>query len=159
MRTLPLVVMTVVLGMSVSPAFCQETERVALEGTTRALPAQTPVQDDASAQDDAAADTRSRSGFGQVMALLTGLLEDAAQREASGGRQGFALDNPAVVVSVTPVQGADSFVRRDGSLPRDDDDQRDESQHDAPRRDTANARLAVQPGLAPDGHVPDATPR
>ena len=155
MRTLPLVVMTVVLGMSVSPAFCQETERVALEGTTRALPA----QDDASPQDDASADTRSRSGFGQVMALLTGLLEDAAQREASGGRQGFALDNPAVVVSVTPVQGADSFVRRDGSLPRDEDDQRDESQHDAPRRDTANARLAVQPGLAPDGHVPDATPR
>ena len=146
MRTLPLVVMTVVLGTSTLPAFCQETEAVVLDPATQAAPAQY----------DASVDTSSRSGFGQVMALLTGLLEDAAQREASGGKQGFALDNPAVVVSVTPVQGADSFVRRDGSLPRGDDRSDDDRRdvRDAPRRDVAHARLAGQ-----SNHAPDATPR
>jgi len=147
MRTLPLVVMAVALGTSVSPASCQETEGVALDEATHVAPAQAPVQD------DAPPDASARSGFGQVMALLTGLLEDAAQREASGGTQGVALDNPAVVVSVTPVQGADSFVRRDGS-PARDDDRRADDQRDAPRRDAANARLAGQ-----SNHAPDATPR
>lgn len=147
MRMLPLVVMTVVLGTSAFPASSQETKGVAA-----------PAKTHAGADDDASPDASARNGFGQVMALLTGLLEDAARREASGDRQGFALDNPAVAVSVTPVQGADSFLRRDGSLPRDNG-QRDDAQRDVPRRDTANARLAVQPGLAPDGQVPDATPR
>ena len=149
MRTLPVVVMTVALGTSAFPAFCQETDSVALDRATDGA--------QASAQDDAPPAGGSRSGFGQVMALLTGLLEDAAQREASDAKESFALDNPAVVVSVTPVRGADSFVRRDGSLPRDDDrrddNPRDDNPPDAPR-DAANARLAGQ-----SDHAPDATPR
>lgn len=156
MHTLPLVVMAVILGTLASPAFGQdafgqEPDGTATGDTTRAAPANTQAQ--VQAGEDARPDLGSKSGFGQVMALLTGLLEDAAQRETSGSTQGFALDNPAVVVSVTPVQGADSFMRRDGSLPRDDD-QRDGDQRYAPRRDTANARLAAQPG-----HASDATPR
>lgn len=143
MHTLPLVVMAVLLGTLALPAFGQEPDGIATGDTTRAAPANTPAQ---------AGDDASKSGFGQVMALLTGLLEDAAQREASGGKEGFALDNPAVVVSVTPVEGADSFVRRDGS-PARDDDQRDDGRRDAPRT-AAHARLAAQPG-----HASDATPR
>lgn len=60
--------------------------------------------------DSDAGDT-TRSGFGQVMSVLTGLLADAAQREATGRGEGLALDNPAIEISVTPVDGARSFVR------------------------------------------------
>ena len=140
MRTLPVVVMTVALGTSAFPAFCQETDSVALDRATDGA--------QASAQDDAPPAGGSRSGFGQVMALLTGLLEDAAQREASGNKEGFALDHPAVVVSVTPVRGADSFLRRNGS-PRDNNP-RDDRQRDASRRNAASARLAAQPRPASD---------
>lgn len=52
-----------------------------------------------------------RSGFGQVMSVLTGLLQDAAQREATGHGDGFALDNPAIEISVTPVEGQTSLLR------------------------------------------------
>lgn len=51
----------------------------------------------------------SKSGFGQVMAVLTGLLQDAAMREAGGGNEGFQLEDPALRIEVTPVAGSDSF--------------------------------------------------
>ena len=53
----------------------------------------------------------AHSGFGQVMSVLTGLLQDAAQREATGRSDGFTLDNPAIEISVTPVEGRDSLLR------------------------------------------------
>ncbi len=61
---------------------------------------------------DAGADAADApSGFGQVMSVLTGLLQDAAQREATGRSDGFTLDNPAIEISVTPVEGRDSLLR------------------------------------------------
>lgn len=62
---------------------------------------------------DASADARDKapSGFGQVMSVLTGLLQDAAQQEASGRSDGFALDNPAIEISVTPVEGRTSLLQ------------------------------------------------
>jgi len=63
---------------------------------------------DADAGSDAGA---TPSGFGQVMSVLTGLLQDAAQREATGRSDGFALDNPAIRISVTPVEGRTSLLR------------------------------------------------
>ena len=67
---------------------------------------------------DTAADERADapdqspgSGFGQVMSVLTGLLQEAAQREATGRSDGFALDNPAIEISVTPVEGRTSLLR------------------------------------------------
>jgi len=142
MHPLPLVVLVMILGTLAPPALGQEPKGVASEDTTRAGPAKAPADDDMSP------DRGSKSGFGQVMALLTGLLEDAAQREASGNKEGFALDHPAVVVSVTPVRGADSFLRRNGS-PRDNNP-RDDRQRDASRRNAASARLAAQPRPASD---------
>lgn len=61
--------------------------------------------------DDAGADAAPRSGFGQVMSVLTGLLQDAAQREATGRGEGLVLDNPAIEISVTPVEGQTSLLR------------------------------------------------
>ncbi len=60
-----------------------------------------------------------RSNFGQVMSVLTGLLRDAAQREATGHGDGFALDNPAIEISVTPVAGQRSLLRAPAERPRE----------------------------------------
>lgn len=152
MHTLPLVVMTVVLGVLAPSASGQETSGMAHDGATAddatlASPAHVGAQ---AASADASAGPRN--GFGQVMALLTGLLADAAQREASGDDAGFALDNPAVVVSVTPVQGTDSFLRGDASTAPGNNEDHD-GPRDAPRRDTANARLAAEPAH-PAGAMP-----
>ena len=151
MHTLPLVVMIMVLGMLAPPASGQETSGIAA-GIARddATPddlTRAPVHARA---DGASADASSgpRNGFGQVMALLTGLLADAARREARGDDAGFALDNPAVVISVTPVQGTGSFLRTDASPAPGDE------QHDDGRRDTANPRLAAEPA-----HAANAMPR
>lgn len=155
MRTLPLVVMTAVLGMLPLAAFGQASDGTAREAATREPPVHAQV-DDASGN-ARTGNARPRNGFGQVMALLTGLLADAARREASGDDEGFALDNPAVVVSVTPVQGTDSFLR-DGASPSRADkqhgDARSDEQHEVPQHDAANARLAAEPV-----HAPDAMPR
>ena len=70
----------------------------------------TTVDAGADADPQPAADA-TRSGFGQVMSVLTGLLQDAAQREATGRGDGFALDNPAIEISVTPVEGQTSLLR------------------------------------------------
>lgn len=62
---------------------------------------------------DAGADAAgTTSGFGQVMSVLTGLLQDAAQREATGRSDGFVLDNPAIEISVTPAEGRTSLLRK-----------------------------------------------
>jgi hypothetical protein len=60
------------------------------------------------ASDDAGA---PRSGFGQVMGVLTHLLQDAAERELGRREPGLVLENPALQISVTPVEGETSFVR------------------------------------------------
>ena len=69
--------------------------------------APTPANADA----DAAANDAPHSGFGQVMSVLTSLLEDAARREATGHGEGLVLDNPAIEISGTPVAGETSLLR------------------------------------------------
>lgn len=63
--------------------------------------------------------TAPKSGFGQVMAVLTGLLRDAAMREAGDADDGFALEDPALRIAVTPVQGSDSFLQAPRAPDRD----------------------------------------
>lgn len=94
-------------------------------------------------QVDVEAAPAAKSGFGQVMAVLTGLLQDAAQREAGGGDDGFQLEDPALRIEVTPVAGSDSFLREE---PR------------RARRTTGPARAAVAAQLAGEGAA-QATPR
>ena len=53
-----------------------------------------------------------KSGFGQVMSMLTGLLQEAAARQATRGSSDASLpqsDQSAVTISVTPVAGRSTF--------------------------------------------------
>lgn len=56
---------------------------------------------------------RGKSGFGQVMSVLTTLLQDAANKEASGtattAAERLSADESAVSISVTPVTGSSTF--------------------------------------------------
>ena len=70
----------------------------------------------AAIQDDAAtavATGKPRSGFGQVMRMLTDLLQEAARKQASATGNDASLSatagNSAVNISVTPVAGRSGF--------------------------------------------------
>ena len=56
---------------------------------------------------------RDKSGFGQVMSMLTGLLQEAAAKQANSGSSDAALplssDESAVTITVTPVAGRSTF--------------------------------------------------
>lgn len=70
----------------------------------------TPAGVDASATEST---TRAKSGFGQVMSVLTTLLQDAATKEAAGTSSTAAdllsAEASAVSISVTPVAGSSTF--------------------------------------------------
>jgi len=85
----------------------------------------------------------AKSGFGQVMSVLTGLLHDAAMREAGNGGEGIQLEDPALRIEVTPVAGSDSFLQ---AQPR------------KPARTAGEARATVAAQLAGKGAA-QATPR
>lgn len=109
MRNVRLMLATSLLAMS--PA-------AIAQGQQRDQPAAMPAIAMDTGAGEAAVDTGAdqaaespRSGFGQVMSVLTGLLQDAAQQEASGRSDGFALDNPAIEISVTPVEGRTSLLQ------------------------------------------------
>jgi hypothetical protein len=120
MRKFPVLLATSLLAMAFAPAaHARQTDHAVATG--HALPEAGVAADTgagtgatvdagADAEPQQAAET-SRSGFGQVMSVLTGLLQDAAQREATGRGDGFALDNPAIEISVTPVEGQTSLLR------------------------------------------------
>ena len=54
-----------------------------------------------------------KSGFGQVMSVLTGLLQDAAGKESAGASsstsQTLSSEESAVTITVTPVAGRSTF--------------------------------------------------
>lgn len=56
---------------------------------------------------------RDKSGFGQVMSVLTGLLQDAAARQTTGtssnAPQLLSSGQSAVTITVTPVAGRTTF--------------------------------------------------
>lgn len=56
---------------------------------------------------------RGKSGFGQIMSVLTGLLQDAAGKESVGasstGARTLSSDESAVTITVTPVAGRSTF--------------------------------------------------
>lgn len=101
----------------------------------------TPSPNSADAATEDARVPRSRSGFGQVMGLLTRLLQEAAIREQQGAapNAGPATDpgNSAVTVRVTPVAGRTSFFTQPRRI-------------DAPARPAATAGIrdaALAPAL------------
>ena len=94
-------------GAQAQPSSDRDGRATAVVDTEAATDAEVGTDDDAGAD----AHDGAPSGFGQVMSVLTGLLQDAAQREATGRSDGFALDNPAIEISVTPVEGHDSLLR------------------------------------------------
>ena len=76
------------------------------------------------AADDAAPATKAdaervpaaqRSALGQVMSMLTGLLQEAAAREAGTAPAALSSDQSAVTVTVTPAAGRSS-LRRGGAI-------------------------------------------
>jgi len=56
---------------------------------------------------------RDKSGFGQVMSMLTTLLQEAAAKQANSGSSDASLplssEQSAVTITVTPVAGRSSF--------------------------------------------------
>lgn len=110
MRNVRLTLATSLLAMSLA-AIAQAQQR----DQPAAMPAIATDTDDGETAVDTGADQEMaespRSGFGQVMSVLTSLLHDAAQQEASGRSDGFALDNPAIEISVTPVEGRTSLLQ------------------------------------------------
>lgn len=66
---------------------------------------------------------RGKSGFGQVMSVLTTLLQDAARKEATGApstaAELLAAEESAVAIKVTPVAGSSTFfVDKASTTPR-----------------------------------------
>lgn len=97
MRKLPFLLATSLLAMALAPAAPaqQADPAVATSGVATDADAGTGVDTIAEpAADPREATDAPRSGFGQVMSVLTGLLQDAAQREATGRGDGIALDTP-----------------------------------------------------------------
>ena len=80
---------------------------------------------------------RGKSGFGQVMSVLTGLLQEAAARQASSGPANasplLSSDQSAVTISVTPVAGRSTFLV-------------DKSSTDKPSAEMAADERTGQPG-------------
>lgn len=78
-----------------------------------AKPAVAPAAPAAIQDDTTVAEGKARSGFGQVMRMLTDLLQEAARKQASATGNDAPLpataDNSAVSISVTPVAGRSSF--------------------------------------------------
>ena len=65
------------------------------------------------APDRAAAPKMPKSAFGQAMAVLTHLLQEAAAKQATGAQPDASLPDPsnsALTITVTPIAGQTTFV-------------------------------------------------
>lgn len=104
------IVATIMAAAMSSQASAQRRDAPA-DPRSPAVTAPSPTSADAATED--ARVPRGRSGFGQVMGLLTQLLQEAATREQQGAepKAGPATDpaNSAVTIRVTPVAGRTSF--------------------------------------------------
>ena len=98
----------------------------------------------ASVETDSNDRNRGKSGFGQVMSVLTTLLQDAAHKEATGASatasQILSSEESAVTISVTPVAGSSTFFVDKHAV--------DNASVHEPRA-TRSARVATTPVDAP----------
>lgn len=123
----------------------------------------------ASASADAGDDDtgHGRSGFGQVMSVLTGLLQEAAARQSTRGPANaspfLSSDQSAVTISVTPVAGRSTFLVDKSAADMTADAKTAQSGPDnapPPARvavaiDPATTAPGAQMALQADGGVPD----
>jgi hypothetical protein len=116
-------------------------------------PARTPPV--VAATDDEAGDegmAEGISGFGQIMSVLTGLLQDAASKASAGASasQTLSSEESAVTIRVTPVAGRSTFfVAKPRSESATSAAQAEGPTADAPRADAARVALQAE-GALPD---------
>ena len=74
-----------------------------------AIDATSPVATTTASVESDDGTARGKSGFGQIMSVLTGLLQDAAGKEVAGASssasQMLSSDQSAVTITVSPVAG------------------------------------------------------
>ena len=119
--------------------------------------ASTPTMTDTTADDGS---ERGKSGFGQIMSVLTGLLQDAAARESvrasATASETLSSEESAVTITVTPVAGRSTFFvdKPQRDQPRPNADTTSSSTRIAASTidaDAAPAQIAMQPqGERPD---------
>lgn len=118
-------------------------------------PARTPPV--VAATDDEAGDegmAEGISGFGQIMSVLTGLLQDAASKASAGASssaaQTLSSEESAVTIRVTPVAGRSTFfVAKPRSEGETSTAQAEGRTADAPTADAARVALQAE-GALPD---------
>ena len=92
-----------------------------------ASPAAKASTEAASTEADDNGAVRAKSGFGQVMSVLTGLLQEAAARQAAGASSKasplLSSDQSAVAITVTPVAGRTTFFVDKAAADRNSADQ------------------------------------
>ena len=118
-----------------------------------------PRADTASPATAAAGDNemvRGRSGFGQVMSVLTGLLQEAAARQSTSGPANaspfLSSDQSAVTISVTPVAGRSTFLVDKSAADMAADEKTDRPGPDS-ARPPARVAVAIDPDAAPGAQV------
>ena len=94
-------------------AACASSSLSLAEDGDRAPAMASPVAATTSASTDDDGREHKKSGFGQVMSVLTGLLQDAAGKESAGASsstsQTLSSEESAVTITVTPVAGRSTF--------------------------------------------------
>ena len=104
---------------------------------------------------------RKQSGFGQVMSVLTGLLQDAAGKESTGtsttASQTLSSEESAVVITVTPVEGRSTFFvgRPSDGKPRPVAGSATSSTRVAVATTEASATDAARVAMQADATLPD----
>ncbi len=100
------IVLTIAACASSPLSLAQHSDPASAVATPAVATASAPADDDGG--------EHQKSGFGQVMSVLTGLLQDAAGKEKSAGAsssmaQTLSSEESAVTITVTPVAGRSTF--------------------------------------------------
>lgn len=102
---------------------------------------------------------REKSGFGQVMSVLTGLLQEAAGKEATGASsthsRTLSSDQSAVTITVTPVAGRSTFYVNQLDRGKQGSDSATPSSRVAVTAIDADAAQAAQVAMQAETDVPD----
>lgn len=107
--------MLAIATCAASPLALAQSRDISADSPSAAVA--TPVQTQAAdaTPERAIAPKKPKSAFGQVMAVLTHLLQEAATKQATGAQPdtslpGMPSDHSALTITVTPVAGQTTFT-------------------------------------------------
>lgn len=102
---------------------------------------------------------RGKSGFGQIMSVLTGLLQDAAGKESASASSSatriLSSDQSAVTITVTPVAGRSTFFVDRSSVHKPGRGRPDPGNTAPPAQAAVTVTTIDAQAVAVEGGVPD----